>query len=165
MIKKIEGYIITLSVAIITIIMNINVILRYFFNSSYSPTEEICLSLLCIVVFVGTSYLSRTGEHLFASLIFDMRSINIRVKKYLALSISLIMCILSVFLAYFSIKYVYSTYLSGRVTPALGVPMYVIYLCIPYCFISIAIQMALTVFRNIKLEKAYCLGIDDEIKQ
>ena len=59
------------------------------------------------------------------------------------------------FLAYYSVQYIYHVYSKGRVMPALGVPVYIIYLWVPIGFFITGIQYALTTVKNIREKEIY----------
>lgn len=164
MLKKIEALVLGFSIIAITGVMIFNVIMRYIFNSSWTPTEEVCLILIILVTFIGSSYAAKRGNHLFASILFDIPSINFRVKKIIAIFIALVNTGLSIVIVYLGGKYVISNYLSARFTPALGIPFYLFYWVVPLGFLSIGIQNVRVIQKNFK-ENGYSLSPDGKAQQ
>jgi TRAP-type C4-dicarboxylate transport system permease small subunit len=164
MLKKIEALVLGFSIIAITGVMIFNVIMRYIFNSSWTPTEEVCLILIILVTFIGSSYAARRGNHLFASILFDIPLINFRVKKIIAIFIALANTGLSIVIVYLGGKYVISNYLSARFTPALGIPFYLFYWVVPLGFMSMGIQNVRIIQKNFK-ENGYSLSPDGEARQ
>ncbi len=164
MFKKIEAAVLSFSIIAITGIMIFNVIMRYVFNSSWTPTEELCLIFIIVVTFIGCSYATRRGNHLFASILFDIPLLNFRVKKIIAIFIALVNASLSIVIVYLGGKYVISHYLSARVTPVLGIPYYLFYWVVPLGFLLMGIQNVRTIQKNFK-EKGYSFSFDEDARQ
>lgn len=162
MLKKLEEIIIVISIMAITIIMNVNIILRYVFNKSWSPTEEVCLIFVVVFTFIGAAYAARIGSHLFASFLFDIPAISVKFKKALAVIISLINGIAAVFVAYLGINFVKLTYISGRTTPSLGVPFFIFYIALPIGFVLIAWESFKCLIKNLRTKDRYYLSPDRE---
>lgn len=158
--KKIEEIIIVFCVIAITVVMNVNIVLRYVFNMSWSPTEEVCLVLVVVFTFIGSAYAARIGAHLFASFLFDIPTISLRFKKALAIIIALVSGVTAAYVAYLGIEFIELTYNSGRTTPALGIPFYLFYSSLPVGFVLIAWQELRSVIQNIRSDK-YCIGPDE----
>ena len=158
--KKIEEIIIVICIIAITIIMNVNIVLRHFFNMSWSPTEEICLILVVVFTFIGSAYATRIGAHLFASFLFDLPMISFRFKKFFATLISFVSGATAVFVAYLGIDFIRLTYISGRTTPVLGIPFYWFYAALPVGFALIAWHSMVCFRENFRSDK-YCIGMDE----
>lgn len=158
---KIEKYIMAWSIIGITVVMIFNVVARYFFNQSWTPTEEVCLTLVIISTFLGAGYAARRGEHLFVSVLFDLPVVPVVLKRLLALAISGICFAACLLIGWYGVKYVIGSYHTGRVTPSLGIPMYLIFLAFPTGFFMMAWQF----FRNFRKNlgaRGYYLGPDVE---
>jgi TRAP-type C4-dicarboxylate transport system permease small subunit len=59
------------------------------------------------------------------------------------------------FLAYYAVQYIYHIYSKGRIMPALGVPVYIIYLWVPVGFFITGVQYALTTVKNMQNKEIY----------
>ena len=59
------------------------------------------------------------------------------------------------FLAYYSVIYIFNVYSKGRIMPALGVPVYVLYLWVPVGFFITGVQYALTTIKNLQHKEIY----------
>lgn len=158
---KIEKFILAWSIIAITCVMIFNVFARYLFNRSWTPTEEICLTLVIFSTFLGAGYATRKGEHLFVSVIYDLQFFSVYTKRSLLLILSLVSCVVCIFGFVYGSSYVYANYLNNRVTPALGIPMYIVYIAIPAGFVLMAVHYWRNVLRNIRNRKNYSLGPDE----
>lgn len=141
--------------------MNVNVIMRYFLSSSWTPTEEVCLILIVIVTFMGSAHATRVGLHLFASLVFDLPIVPVKCKKALAILISVVCTGLCLLLAVLAAEVVKQNYTSGRTTPSLGIPFFVFYTVLPVSFLLMAWHNARTILANVK-NKEFSLSPDKE---
>jgi TRAP-type C4-dicarboxylate transport system permease small subunit len=161
---RIEKFIMSWSIVGITAVMIFNVIARYFFNKSWTPTEEVCLTLVIVSTCVGASYAVRKGEHLFVSVIFDLPMIPVRFKRFLSIMISSVGCFTCTAIGWYGIQYVMSTYRMGRVTPSLGIPMYLIYIAFPAGFLVMAFHFFHGIRKNLR-SATYFLGPEAERRE
>lgn len=128
-ISKIEEFVLAYSVIIMAILLIVSVIMRTIFNRSITFSEEVGQSLLIIVSFFGISYTAKKGRHITMSIVFDMVSNN--KKKIMMYVITSVSTVIMIYLSYLAGKYALSTYMLGRVTPALRIPIYMIYAFVP----------------------------------
>jgi C4-dicarboxylate transporter DctQ subunit len=57
------------AISLVTLIMTTDVIMRYFFNSPFIFSIEICEFLLCLIVFLSLSYTFQMGGHIRVDLV------------------------------------------------------------------------------------------------
>lgn len=162
MLKKIEAFVIVFSIVAITIIMNVNIVLRHVFNRSWSATEELCLIFVVIFTFVGSAYATKIGAHLFASFLFDIPRIPFLFKKKLAVAISVITGVTAAYVTYLGIDFIVLTYGSGRITPVMGIPYYLFYVFLPIGFALITYENVICLIKNLRIKDKYYLGSDNE---
>lgn len=162
MLKKIEEIIVIACIAAITVIMNVNIVLRHIFKMSWSPTEEVCLILVVVFTFIGSAYATRTGAHLFASFLFDIPIVSIRLKKFLATIISLISGLTACYIVYIGIDFIKITFDSSRTTAVLGIPFWTFYLALPIGFVLIAWESFVCLMKNIRSKDNYYLSSESE---
>jgi TRAP-type C4-dicarboxylate transport system permease small subunit len=98
-------------------------------------------------------YAARHGRHIRMSAIYDQ--MPDKVRKTLMTVIVAVTAFFMLFLAYYSVQYIVNIYSKGRIMPALGVPVYVIYLWVPVGFFITGIQYALTAVKNLKEKEIY----------
>lgn len=132
-VSKIEETLLSFSVLGMAAILIAGVIARAVFNSSLTFTEEIGQALNIAVTFLGIGYCARKARHISMSVVFDL--VPEKAKKIMMCIISLLTGLIMLYLTYISIKYTISVLNLGRVTPALRIPMWIIYLTIPIGFL------------------------------
>lgn len=151
--KFIEELILGIGIIVMALVLILNVILRTFFSSGLSFSEEIGQILLMSVTFVGVSYVARYGNHIRMSAVYDI--VKTKYKKILATIISFVTSLTLFWLSYKSITYVLVLRDSFRLTPALRIPVYIITLIVTYGFISSAFQYLYIFYLNIKNKEVF----------
>ncbi len=157
-IKKFEEFILSYSILLMTIILVANVIGRLVFNYSLKFAEEAGSMLTIIVTFIGISYCARVGRHIIMTVFFDIMPPKGK-KLFLYISSSFTTVCLF-FLTYLSTNYIMGVYATGRVTPALGLPMWLPYLFVPLGFLLGAFQYLIILLMNITDKTNYHTCID-----
>lgn len=124
-----------------------NVIGRNLFHYSLPFAEEVNQILIVMVTFIGIGYGVREARHIRMSALYDQ--LGDRLRKALMTAICLITGALLLFLACLAVRYVGHVHRVGGSTPALGIPLYLIYLWTPVGFVLGAIQYFLAAWRNL----------------
>lgn len=167
-ISKLEEFILSTSIIVMALLLIFSVIMRAIFNSSLTFAEEVGQTLMLIVTFFGISYCAKKGRHITMSIIFDMVDNN---KKKIFMYVIAIFSSAALFLlTYIGIDYTISTMKLARVTPALQIPIYLLYMFVPLGFLLGAIEY-LTIFilnvkdkENLYLTSEIKIPMDAEIK-
>ncbi|RSL31968.1 TRAP transporter small permease [Salibacterium salarium] len=149
--SKVEEFILSASILMITVMVAGNAISRNFFNNSWSFAEELSELSLYVATFMGISYVARKGRHITMSALFD--NVPFVFRKTLATIIPLVTAIILFTLAYFSFEYVQST--SGRVTSALRIPYYWMNIWAPVGFILGGLQFLRNFWVNVRNKDVY----------
>ena len=146
--SRVEEAILSYSVIIMALILIGNVISRSVFNMSWTFAEEIGQALTIIMTFAGIGYGARKARHISMSAIFDL--VPVKIKKIFMYVISSVTSASMFYLAYLGLRYVQKVQMLGRVTPALRIPMYLIYMIVPIGFALGGVQYALNFIKNVK---------------
>lgn len=153
LLTKIEEFILSYSIIVMAIILIGNVIARAVFSHSWTFAEEVGQALVLIVTFVGIGYGAKKGRHISMSAFFDL--LPEKIQKIFMYIISSVTAISMFVLAYLSIQYVIKVQQLGRVSPALRIPMYLIYIFVPVGFFLGGIQYVLIFIKNIREKEVY----------
>lgn len=142
-----------------------NVIGRFLFQNSLFFTEEINRILIVMITFAGIGYAARHGRHIRMSAVFDVLPDAGRrwLMILIALGTSLVMFALTVF----SVRYISSVAESGRILPALQIPVWWVFVWVPIGLAVTGVQYLLTALKNLMSRKVYLStqvqdGYDDE---
>jgi TRAP-type C4-dicarboxylate transport system permease small subunit len=152
-ISRIEEFMMATGVILMAINTIANVISRFIFNHSIIFAEELNSVFILLVTFAGVGYAARHGRHIRMSAIYDHMSDKKR--KLLMILITGVTALCMLFLAWFSVEYIINIQSKGRVMPALGVPVYIVYLWVPIGFFVTGVQYALTMIKNLQEKEIY----------
>lgn len=152
-IARLEEVIMAVGVILMAVNTIANVISRFVFNHSIIFAEELNSVFILLVTFAGVGYAARHGRHIRMSAIYDHLSDGKR--KFMMILITAVTAVVMLFLAWFSVEYIINIQSKGRVMPALGVPVYLVYLWVPVGFLVTGIQYALTMVKNIREDEIY----------
>lgn len=130
-----------------------NVVGRFGLGQSISFSGEINRILIILITFAGIGYAARHGRHIRMSAIYDAFPVGGR--KFAMIVIALITSSTMFFLLYFSVGYIIEVRESGRVLPALGFPIWTIYVWVPLGFGITGIQYLLTAVKNLREKDVY----------
>jgi TRAP-type C4-dicarboxylate transport system permease small subunit len=148
MLSRFEEFMLAIGVIGMAVMTIAAVITRFIFNDALTITDEMNMIFIIIVTFAGLSYAARNGRHIRMSAIYD--AMPLRVRKILMILIASITAIFMFVLAYYSYYYIVEVYESGRILPALGIPVFYIYLWVPIGFSVTGLQYSFTVLKNIR---------------
>ncbi|SEN05389.1 TRAP-type C4-dicarboxylate transport system, small permease component [Mesobacillus persicus] len=156
---KLEEYILSFSIILISVVIVANIIAREVFNSSFFYWNlEVSKFAIVIATFMGIGYAARKGRHISMSAFYDFAPLKGR--KVLAILINGTTAIILLGLAYLSLGYVQAEFAKGTVTPALQIPQYLMVLFIPIGFFLGGIQFLRNMWINIRVKDKVYLGID-----
>jgi TRAP-type C4-dicarboxylate transport system permease small subunit len=162
-IRKFEEFIISYGIIIMSIVLVANVFSRVVLNSSIQAAEEIGQILIVTVTFLGVSYAARMGKHITMSALID--SIPRRFKKPYIYFTSSISTVLLWWLGYLGTLYVNRIMVSGRITPSLQFPMWILYIFVPIGFFLASLQYLVTIVMNIKDKENIYIGSERTLSE
>ncbi|MEQ8781602.1 MAG: TRAP transporter small permease [Roseibium album] len=146
-VSRVESFMLAFGVLLMAANTVINVVGRFVFQHSLFFSEELNRILIILITFAGISYAARQGRHIRMSAIFDM--MPARIRKVMMILIACVTSLAMFALCIFAIRYITSVAASGRVLPALAIPVFWIFLWVPVGFFMTGVQYALTAVKNI----------------
>jgi TRAP-type C4-dicarboxylate transport system permease small subunit len=146
--SRLEEFMLAIGVIGMAIMTIAAVVTRFVFNDALTITDEMNMIFIIVVTFAGLSYAARNGRHIRMSAIYD--AMPVKTRKILMICISTITAFFMFLLAYYSYYYIVEVYESGRVLPALGIPVFYIYLWVPIGFTVTGVQYSFTVIKNLR---------------
>lgn len=115
---------ITIAIFVATLIIFFNVILRNF-GASTSWAEELVRYLFILITFIGSSVCVRKGAHLGVDVLPEM--LPERYRKWLMIFVNVIALGFVCILTWLSVLIVEFSFSTGQVSPALQLPIFLIY--------------------------------------
>lgn len=158
----IEKNIVCLSIVLMMINSTANAIGRYFFNQSLFFAEELNQFLIVSVTFIGFAYAVRRGRNIRMTALYD--ALGHRARKLLSILIAAGTSALMFFLAWLACHYVLELKDINRLSPALQLPVYLIYAVIPLGLAMAGIQYLISLIMNLTHHDIYlsCDVIEDK---
>lgn len=129
---KLEEVIVGFCLLFSTLLITINVILRFFFGAGISWNDELVRYLIIVLTFVGSAICVRTGKHISIDLISNR--LNKSQRNYWLLFVSIVGLIFMFAVAVFSLRLIANNFRFPQLSPALQIPMWIPYLSIPIGF-------------------------------
>lgn len=130
-----------------TFISVANVLMRNLADQGLVFANEINMALIILVTFLGVGYAARQGRHIRMTALYDQ--FGRRVRKVLMVVMALTTSALLFVLAFQATRYAVNTWQIGSVTPALRIPLGLIYTAAPIGLALGGVQYLLTALRNI----------------
>lgn len=127
--NKLEDIFCAVSLLLTTIVLFVNVVLRYVFSASTSWAEELIRYLMIWITFIGGSVCVRKGAHI--RMDFVLTILPKGVGHLLTRLVYLIAAGFCVALFVYSLQLVQFTVELEQTSPAMGVPMWIPYLAMP----------------------------------
>jgi len=152
-ISRLEGFMLAVGVIAMTINTIAAVISRFVFNNAITYTDELNVIFIVVVTYAGLSYAARNGRHIRMSAIYD--AMPAKTRKVMMIVMASVTSAFMFFLSFYSYYYIFEVYESGRILPALGLPVFYIYLWVPVGFIVTGLQYAFTAVKNLRESDVY----------
>jgi len=128
--KRIEEFVLVLTMAIMVLVMSIQSTSRYFIGTSFSWGSELSQYLHIWQIWIGASLATRFQSHIRVDVFVKL--FPPLIQKILHVIAIIFWFIFAAFLAYEGSKYVLFVVMdSGQTSPSLHVPMWIPYLAIP----------------------------------
>ncbi len=112
-----------------SLLLFINVIMRYVFLYPIYWAEELCRYLMVWMIFVGASQVTIQGGHVAVDIV--PRLLPKRINSVLALLVNGVCIGFCLVLVYFAYKQMIRVKMAKQISPAMELPMWLAYLAIP----------------------------------
>ncbi|HQJ38152.1 MAG TPA: TRAP transporter small permease, partial [Bacillota bacterium] len=145
--KHFEEAILVFLLATISCVMMAQIIARTFFNSMTWP-EEFCRYCYIWTVFLSLGYTIKKGNMLRVGIVMDL--LPHKLRKSIEIIVNIIMLVLFVILLRYSIIYTGKIKSSGQFSPAMHLPMWIMYMSTIIGFALAALRMIQEIILNIR---------------
>ena len=145
-VQKLEEWILASCILVIVGVSVANVFCRTVLDSSLTFGEELAQFCMITITFIGLGYAASKGRHIRMSALHDQ--LGYRARKAMMIVVCATTSALLFLLTYYSIRYVMTVAELGTVSPALQVPLYLVYSAAPIGLALAGVQYALAVVRN-----------------
>jgi len=148
LIQKLEEWMLATGILAIAALTILNVFTRTALGSSLAFAEELSQFFIIFVTFIGLSYGASQGRHIRMTALYDQ--LGQQRQRAAMVGIAAFTSALLFALVYYSLRYVATVKALGTVSPALQVPLYLVYLSAPLGLLLGAVQYAMTAWRNLR---------------
>lgn len=152
--NNIEEKFLVLNLLISTLIVFLNVVLRYCFSASLAWVDEAARYMFIWLIWIGADYTLANRKHLRIDILSS--KLNGKSRIGLELFVMIVWCIFCIFLGWQGTKLVRIVVEQGQLSTAMQISMGWAYLCIPLSGFFMAIRLAfdiLHILRTGELEK------------
>jgi len=127
--QKIERGFLAWAIIVSSLLLFVNVVMRYVFKLPIYWAEEFVRYLMVWIIFVGASQVTLKGGHVAVDIV--PRFLSKRATTVLAFIINVVAILFLLVLAYFSLKQMMRVQGAHQISPAMELPMWIAYLSIP----------------------------------
>jgi C4-dicarboxylate transporter DctQ subunit len=117
------------ALAFASVLLFVNVVLRYWFLAPISWAEELTLYVMVWIVFIGSSVAIRTRGHIAIDLLPLV--LKPEARRRLAIFVAIAVLLFLAVFFYYSGQHTLRVRASGQVTPVMQAPMWLAYLAMP----------------------------------
>lgn len=146
-IEKVEEYFITYLLIIMSTVIFLQIIMRYIFNNSLTWSEEFAVLTMMWMTWIGSSYGVKKNIHLRVTVFVDMLPEKYRVAAYIV--IDAVWMLFSVVMIVMGTRMVKMSYLGQRMSPALDVPMYLIYCSVVVGCVLMSLSLVSSIHKRV----------------
>lgn len=148
-----ESWTLSLGILLMAVVSIANVFARDVFGHSLTFAEEVDQILIVLVTFIGVGYAARLGRHIRMTALYDQ--LPATWQRWLMVLVNGVTGALLAILAWYALGYVLQTRSIGSVTPALQIPLYLVYASAPVGLALGALQFLMTAVRNVVADEPY----------
>jgi len=142
---RLEYFIASYCTLAMVLMMVINVVTRYALNFSFGWSDEIVRYLNLFAAFFGISAGMSQGVHIGITALVNL-AVPKKAKKYFRLFAEIVTLVFCAVLVYYGSILVGKQFVMGQVSPALFVPMYIMYGLVPAGMLLTSIQCLVRIF-------------------
>ena len=146
--NKVEKAFLAGAIIVASLLLFVNVVLRYVFLLPIYWAEEFVRYLMVWLIFIGASQVTQWGGHVAVDIV--PRLLSKRGNAVLAFAVNVVCILFCVLLAYLSIKQMMRVKGAGQISPALEIPMWIAYLSIPAGTILMFIRFVQQLYARIQ---------------
>jgi len=147
--NKTEGFLSSFFLALMTIVIIVQVIFRYFISYSLAWPEEFGRYLFIASVYIGASYAEQEERHLAVTVI--RTNCGKWCARYIPILVQIIVIIFTGTMTVWGIQMVEFTYNSHQLAPAIEIPMYIVYASIPFGMAAMTFRAFVNLIKYIKI--------------
>lgn len=116
-------------IIVTSLLLFVNVLMRYVFLMPIYWAEEFVRYLMVWMIFIGASQVAVGGGHVSVDIV--PRLLSKRANEFLAFFVNIVAILFCLVLSYYSLGQALRVKAAGQISPAMEMPMWIVYLSIP----------------------------------
>lgn len=129
-VKNLDAVVTGVSLVLCTLLVNVNVLMRYILRSPLFWCEEVVTGLFVWTVFIGSAYAYRTHAHLGVDILVN--AMPAKIQRVIKVVIQLLEFAVLVMLTNISVQYLFNTW--DKLSNTLRVPSWYVAIAVPLGF-------------------------------
>ena len=150
------------ALALTSVLLFVNVVMRYVFLSPLNWVEETSLYLMVWIVFVGGSIAIRTRGHMAIDLL--PLALSPPNRRLLALVVAFASLVFFAVFFWYSLEHTLRVRSINQLTPVMQVPMWLTYLAMPVGSLLMALRTIQSIVRILKTEDFSVASIPSDLQ-
>lgn len=146
--KYTEEAFVGISIISVTLVLSVNIVLRYFFSANTSWAEEFIRYMMIWITFIGSSICFRRSIHVGVDFLIDY--LPPKGKKIMQLVINIAAIVFMIFLIKFGFDLVQFSIGTGQISPSLQIKTFWVYLAIPVGAILSLLHLSIQTYSMIR---------------
>jgi C4-dicarboxylate transporter, DctQ subunit len=147
-IEKIENSIITVLLFSTTILLFVNVVMRYVFKNSTTWAEEVIRYAIVWVTFIGGSVCARNKLHVGIDIF--VANMPLKIKKILLILADLCSAFFCAFITFYGYQNTMLVVDTAQKSPAMLMPMWIVYMAMPLGALLMTIRFLINGWKILK---------------
>lgn len=145
---KFEITICVILMSVMTILIFLQVIMRYVFSNSLSWSEELARYLFIWLIYLGVSYGAKIRKHI--KIDAALKLFPKKIRPYVVILGDILFFLFAIYIVYTGYKYALMQATLGKLSPALAIPYKYIYAAPFIGFIMVTIRQVQTILYRVK---------------
>ena len=146
--NSLEAHLLVISLAFTTLLIFVQVVMRYVFNNSLSWSEELARYVFIWQIWLGTSVSMKGNDHIRMDMLSN--KLKGRGKLVLAIVANVILLLFCVFLVKYGFDLVMSMKARGNSSTALKIPMWIVYASLPFSQLVVGLRIIGQIVTSVK---------------
>ncbi len=147
---SIEEKILVVSLAFNTILLFIQVIMRFVFNNSLSWSEELARYIFIWEIWLGSSITYREDKHIKVEFLYDIFK-GEKARAVIDIIANLILLVFCVVMVWQGKNLVVSMYTRNTLSPAMRLPLWTVYLSLPVGMVAVVCRIIRCIIKNVRI--------------
>lgn len=147
--NKIESYICRTLLAVFVCLLFLQVVVRTFFNFSFSWVEELSVYMFVWFVFFGASYAAKMDAH--NRVTFQLKFLPSRAIKYVEAFADLFWIFFNLYFVYLSLDFIFNRMNRFQSSQTMGFHLSWVYIVLPIAFTLMTVRIVQVNYRKLVL--------------